>query len=266
MEVEQKNEVIIGIVFLFFVFASILLIVYFLSISETKDNSISVSDNFIDCYRCTTRTDDGNACEKFVHQGFSCPQFSTSTPNACADLFFGFCPSSGTLCYRCTSQVDDNDLCESFISQTENCPAGSSKDPFECKLAVGGFCPKEITCYKCTDRTDDGDTCESFSVIASNCPDGSSTTPTGCAASEGGSCFSVSVECGPIDVDGDNKLTLIDLVAFKALYGKKCNISPVSFPSQTSCGPKDTNNNGIIDIADFSSFQSRYLAPTCFIP
>jgi hypothetical protein len=257
--------------FILILLAGILIVGIIIAINlynnSLKTSDSSVSDNLTSkCYRCTSSLNDGNTCEEFSVASAVCPAYSSSNPSGCAEQNGGQCTTIGSkICYKCTDITTDGNTCESFVFNGSICPSGSSDSAIGCALAAGGSCPQSITCYKCTARTDDGNTCESFSYIGVTCPVGSSTFSNGCAGAMGGSCSTTSVDCGAIDVNGDNKLTIIDLQAFNEVYGKKCNVAPASYPSNTSCGPKDVNQDGKIDIVDYQSFTARYQTANCFM-
>jgi len=115
----------------------VLLFVYFL----VFPGLVSV---FAQCYRCTERLDDGNACESLVAD--VCPSGYTTNPNCYEDQPGGVCPTSSpppsTTCYRCTTRLDDGNACESF-TVTGECPTNSSTQS-SCWLAVGGMCPQNL--------------------------------------------------------------------------------------------------------------------------
>jgi len=99
---------------------------------------------FAQCYRCTERLDDGNACESLVAD--ICPEGYTTKANCYEDQPGGACPTNSpppsTTCYRCTSRLDDGNACESF-TVTGECPTNSSTQS-SCWLAVGGMCPQTL--------------------------------------------------------------------------------------------------------------------------
>ena len=70
-----------------------------------------------------------------------------------------------------------------------------------------------------------------------------------------------TVNCGPIDVNTDNKLTIIDFEAFVGMLGAICKDTA----QKTGCGGKDANGDGKVDSADFESFKSRYQKSSCYI-
>ncbi len=78
---------------------------------------------------------------------------------------------------------------------------------------------------------------------------------------DGTKCVSGSgtTTCGAMDVNGDGKLTIIDLAAFAKLYKTSCSASTGTL----SCGSKDSNGDGKIDIIDLSAFASEYLLTSC---
>lgn len=65
--------------------------------------------------------------------------------------------------------------------------------------------------------------------------------------------------CGPIDIDGNDKLNIIDLSAFAKVYTKTCSDTPPT----SGCGAKDSNHDGKVDILDLSNFAKKYIKPSC---
>jgi len=243
--------------------------------SAIQDTSVSDIQQIIRCYKCTESLNDFDTCEEFLHNGVTCPPGSTSLKDDCKSVFGGSCPtiqttssptSKNTLtCYKCTSFLYDGNACESFEVTSSSCPAGSTIIENQCAISAGGNCPQIKTCFKCTSQTNDGNQCEGFLVEGAVCPSGSSPNSTGCAQAVGGLCPVNPVVCGPIDTNGDNKLTSVDLTQFSLYYGKFCSDSPFVPTSLPSCGGKDTNGDGKIDQVDLSSFSARLNAPNCFI-
>jgi len=72
-----------------------------------------------------------------------------------------------------------------------------------------------------------------------------------------------SVICGPLDEDGDNKLTLFDFVNFAQVYNKTCSDQ---YP-RIGCGAKDTDGNQKVDVLDFIYLSEHYgnVMPDCRI-
>jgi hypothetical protein len=67
------------------------------------------------------------------------------------------------------------------------------------------------------------------------------------------------IVCGPMDTNGDNKLTIIDLSNFVKAYGKKCkDNAPTS-----GCKGKDTNRDGKVTLIDLSNFVRKYGKKSC---
>ena len=64
------------------------------------------------------------------------------------------------------------------------------------------------------------------------------------------------ITCGPIDVDGDKKLTITDLVKFVEFYDKLCK--ETKDQKYDGCGSKDVNRDGIINASDLASFKEYY--------
>lgn len=69
------------------------------------------------------------------------------------------------------------------------------------------------------------------------------------------------IVCGPIDVNGDSRITFADFGNFVRAYGKMCSDTPPT----TGCGPMDVNQNGKIDFTDFASFIERYNKLSCVL-
>ena len=65
--------------------------------------------------------------------------------------------------------------------------------------------------------------------------------------------------CGPIDVDGNGILDLVDFVGFAQRYGKSC----FYVATTSACGNQDVNMDGKINIIDFASFAPRYRKTSC---
>jgi len=63
------------------------------------------------------------------------------------------------------------------------------------------------------------------------------------------------VQCGPIDVNGDNILNYIDLAPFSRIYNKSCGDSPFT---GGGCGGKDTNGDAKVNYIDLGFFSSHY--------
>lgn len=119
-------------------------------------------------------------------------------------------------------------------------------------------------------------TCTGFNYSGwSACVNGTQTrtitsaTPTNCTGGNpllSQSCTIVPNpnECGNMDVNGDSKLTIVDLARFASLYGKTCiPTPPSSTPNATACGPLDVNGDGRITAIDMSKFSSNYNKPAC---
>jgi hypothetical protein len=68
-------------------------------------------------------------------------------------------------------------------------------------------------------------------------------------------------ECGPIDVNDDTFLTLIDLAAFVKMYTNTCQDTL----SLNTCGSKDTNHDGVITLIDLASLAKRYSPNSCIL-
>lgn len=82
------------------------------------------------------------------------------------------------------------------------------------------------------------------------CPAGTTKTgPCNCSSD------TESVQCGPIDVNGDNILNYIDLAPFSRIYNKSCNDSPFT---GGGCGGKDTNGDAKINYIDFGYLSNHY--------
>ena len=77
---------------------------------------------------------------------------------------------------------------------------------------------------------------------------GVSSTPTPTAI-EG------AIDCGLMDINGDNNLKIEDFSSFASVYLATCQESRVI---TTGCGGKDTNGDGVINLADLLSLASRY--------
>lgn len=65
--------------------------------------------------------------------------------------------------------------------------------------------------------------------------------------------------CGPMDVNGDKKLTLLDLALFSKIFNQKCKDEVI----YSDCGSRDTNKDGIIDWTDLADFIGKYAKQSC---
>jgi hypothetical protein len=86
--------------------------------------------------------------------------------------------------------------------------------------------------------------------------------PSNQACQSDGSCKTVTVAgvvCGPMDTNGDNKLTIVDLSNFVKVYGKKCKDNAPT----TGCKGKDTNKDGKVTLIDLSNFVKKYGKKSC---
>ncbi len=89
----------------------------------------------------------------------------------------------------------------------------------------------------------------------SQCPSGEQCTSNYCVNTN------TEAVCGPMDVDGDGKLTVIDQVAILALLRKTC-VDDIVY---SGCGGKDANRNGKIDLRDIASFNRRFGLSSCAV-
>ena len=64
-----------------------------------------------------------------------------------------------------------------------------------------------------------------------------------------------SIVCGKLDWDENGIVNLLDFSAFTLFYGKKCNDTP---DPNVGCGARDGNGDGKIDKADFEILQSKF--------
>lgn len=69
--------------------------------------------------------------------------------------------------------------------------------------------------------------------------------------------------CGPIDVDGNEILDILDFTYFAKAYQKIC-VDQIDYPG---CGGKDTNNDKTVDIYDLIYLAEHYgnILPNCSI-
>lgn len=69
------------------------------------------------------------------------------------------------------------------------------------------------------------------------------------------------VTCGPMDIDGNGNLDLIDFASFANIYRRTCTSTT---GQNTTCGAQDTNPaNGVVDLYDFNFFSSHYRKSDC---
>lgn len=71
-----------------------------------------------------------------------------------------------------------------------------------------------------------------------------------------------SSSCGPIDVNSDSILDIIDFAAFVRVYQHTCQADD---QNQSQCGSQDTNNDQLVNIVDFLSFVKRYRKTSCVL-
>jgi len=71
---------------------------------------------------------------------------------------------------------------------------------------------------------------------------------------------SSSIVCGPLDIDNDNKLSLVDFASFSKTYGSSCSDK---FSLSNGCGGVDTNNDGKVNLVDLLKFAKYYNLPSC---
>jgi len=211
---------------------------------------------------CPNDTDPGTLC--------ACKTASGTCGNRCGIWDDGFYPLCGDGISTCTvlgsnplakssttycvansvtnkASLSPNDLaasCHSNNSSSDNSSSSSTSTP--------------LTCYSCTGQSS---TCQPFDVSTTSCPSGSSTNAADCLSKVGGSCSNANVvDCGPIDINGDNKLTILDLNDFAAAYGKTCKDH---YPQSQGCGGKDYYGDGAINIRDLAYFTSKYGKDSC---
>jgi hypothetical protein len=102
--------------------------------------------------------------------------------------------------------------------------------------------------------------CSSNGILENNC------SKCGCSSGQecqsDGSCkvmTSTGIVCGPMDTNGDNKLTVIDLSNFVKVYSKKCKDNAPT----TGCKGKDTNGDKKVTLIDLSNFVKKYGKKSC---
>lgn len=67
-----------------------------------------------------------------------------------------------------------------------------------------------------------------------------------------------SIVCGPADVNGDGRFTLVDFAQFAKTYGRGTNTCSDRGVDYGSCGGKDVDNNGRLELADFGGRVGGY--------
>jgi hypothetical protein len=70
------------------------------------------------------------------------------------------------------------------------------------------------------------------------------------------------VVCGPLDVNGDDKIDFPDFAKFVEAWKKGCNDSPFS---KAGCGGKDFNDDGMVDQKDFFNLVNKWKKPSCSV-
>lgn len=73
------------------------------------------------------------------------------------------------------------------------------------------------------------------------------------------SCTVAGVVCGPLDVNGDSKVSPVDLSSFLTVYGKDCSDTAPT----TGCKGKDSNIDNRISPVDLSNILSVYGLNSC---
>jgi hypothetical protein len=71
--------------------------------------------------------------------------------------------------------------------------------------------------------------------------------------------FPQGIICGPLDVNGDNKLDYIDYYDYLRAHLHRCNDNV----QYGGCGPKDSNNDRYLDYIDSYVFIEYYNLPSC---
>jgi hypothetical protein len=139
----------------------------------------------------------------------------------------------------------------------------------KCGCPVGKECVNNGTCEtttkKCSDNTVYGKCsttkpkfCNSKGVLQNKC--GTCECPSGQTCEDDGTCKKTTgVVCGPMDTNGDGKLTLIDLANFVKVYRKTCKDTAPT----TGCKGKDTNGDKKITLPDLSNFVKKYGKKSC---
>jgi hypothetical protein len=70
-----------------------------------------------------------------------------------------------------------------------------------------------------------------------------------------GSTSSAPLDCGNIDVNGDNKLDIVDVSNLAKKYKKSCSDTGATY---SACGALDTNQDGTVNISDLGYFAQYY--------
>lgn len=108
-------------------------------------------------------------------------------------------------------------------------------------------CETGLPDYECDESTTDY---PNNNICVRVCPAGTTKTgPCNCSSD------TEVVQCGPIDVNGDNILNYIDLAPFSRIYNKSCGDSPFT---GGGCGGKDTNGDAKVNYIDLGFFSSHY--------
>jgi len=81
------------------------------------------------------------------------------------------------------------------------------------------------------------------------------------ALAEANNQSAISLGCGPMDVDRDNKLSIPDLAIFAKKYRMTCNDAKEYL--QTACGATDFNNDGEVNPPDLAKFAVNYGKHKC---
>jgi hypothetical protein len=71
--------------------------------------------------------------------------------------------------------------------------------------------------------------------------------------------YPLGIICGPLDVNGDNKLDYVDYYDYLRAHLHYCN----DIVQYTGCGPKDLNNDRYLDYIDSYNFIKYYDKPSC---
>jgi hypothetical protein len=180
------------------------------------------------------------------------------------------CQNNGACVVAVQKCSDDTVYGQCSTAKPKYCNNGTLENKCDtCGCPDGKTCQSNGTCtttstQKCTDGTVYGRCsatkpkyCNNGTLI-NNCS--ICSCPAGKSCESDGHCEApLGIDCGPMDVNGDNKLTIIDLSSFVRMYRKACKDTAPT----TGCKGKDTNGDKKITLVDLSNFVRKYGKKSC---
>ena len=157
---------------------------------------------------------------------------------------------------KCTGGIPTTpgNFCSNNNASYEYCNLTGVSDPglFSFKLSNCGTPTSSSSSISLVSNSSSTSVVISSSAITSS----STSVTTSSSAYTSSSVSSSNKVCGQLDIDNDNKVTIIDFIHLSKLYGSSC--SDNTFVNTSSCGMLDSNKDGIINIIDFINFAGKF--------